>query len=100
MSSTNRYNLYSISECHDVAVYKLHPNDKYLEEDGVVLLVMYDQRLMQLCLMKIKKESRITKRRSSYIHSIGLANEYINKPDLNTQRFITAANSPIKKRLS
>lgn len=99
MSSTNIYNLYSISECHDVAVYKLHPNDKYLEEDGVVPVGHVLPKVDAVVLDENKEIVKNGQKGEVYIHSIGLANEYINRPDLNEERFITAANSPIKKRL-
>ncbi|WP_146420836.1 SDR family oxidoreductase [Francisella salimarina] len=99
MSSTNIYNLYSISECHDVAVYKLHPNDKYLEEDGIVPVGHVLPKVDAVVLNENKEIVKNGQKGEVYIHSIGLANEYINRPDLNAERFISAANSPIKKRL-
>ncbi|WP_233418139.1 AMP-binding protein [Francisella orientalis] len=99
MSFKNIYNLYSISECHDVTVYKLHPNDKYLEEDGIVPVGHVLPKVYAVVLNENKEIVKNGQKGEVYIHSIGLANEYINRPDLNAERFITAANSPIKKRL-
>jgi thioester reductase-like protein len=99
MDTTNIYNLYSISECHDVAVYKLHKNDKVLEQEGVVPVGHVLPMVDAIILDNDKQPVAHGEKGELYIHSIGLANEYINRPDLNAERFIEAKDSPIGKRL-
>ncbi|MED7788312.1 AMP-binding protein [Francisella sp. 19X1-34] len=99
MSETNIYNLYSISECHDVATYKLHKNDKNLETDGIVPVGHVLPKVEAIVLDDNKQMVKNDDKGEVYIHAIGLANEYINRPDLNKERFIQAKDSPIGKRL-
>ena len=99
MLKTDIYNLYSISECHDVAVYKLHRNDKILEQEGVVPVGHVLPMVDAIVLDDNKLPVAHGEKGELYIHSIGLANEYINRPDLNAERFIDAKDSPIGKRL-
>ena len=99
LTHTEVYNLYSISECHDVAVYRLGMEDENLAQEGVLpvgfLLDDVDVVLLnekgQLCQEGEKGEL--------YVHSVGLADGYINRPALNKERFIAADKSSIGKRL-
>lgn len=99
MSETDIYNLYSISECHDVATYKLHINDKNLEADGIVPVGHVLPKVEAIVLDDNKQMVKNGDKGEVYIHAIGLANEYINRQDLNKERFIETKDSPIGKRL-
>lgn len=92
------YNLYSISECHDVSVYPISAYDRlsldqplpagYLLPD--VHAFIFDE-YHQLCSSNVQGEL--------YISTPGLAHEYINRDDLNHERFVEEIIDKQKFRL-
>ena len=82
------YNLISISECHDVAVYRLSKDDENVQEKEIVP-VGYLLDDVEVVLLNEKNEvCKPHKKGELYIYSRGLAIEYINRPELNYERFI------------
>lgn len=99
LDDTEIYNLYSISECHDVAVYRLKKNDTVIENEAVVPVGFMLDSVKSVILDQSKKPCPPGTKGELYVYTLGLANEYINRPDLNSSRFIDKDNSPIGKRL-
>ena len=99
MNQTAIYNLYSISECHDVAVYQLKPNDSVVEEEGFVPVGFALNLVENVILNKDQQRCVPGEKGELYVHTPGLAKEYINRKDLTQERFIEADKSIINKRL-
>ncbi|WP_119344060.1 AMP-binding protein [Facilibium subflavum] len=95
---TNIYNLYSISECHDVAVFLL-TDEKQIDHEGIIPAGFLLDGVKAILLDSNQKPCKAGEKGELYIHSPGLANGYINREDLNKERFIEASQSPIGKRL-
>lgn len=93
------YNLYSISECHDVAVYKLCRDDKNVQEKEIVPVGYLLDDVEVVLLNETNEICKSHEKGELYVYSRGLAIEYINRPELNYERFIDASRSPIGKRL-
>ncbi len=99
MEKTNIYNLYSISECHDVAVYRLTKKDSVFDNEQVIP-VGYLLKNVETVLLDEKGDLCSPDQKGElYVYSPGLAEEYINRIELNQERFIPANKSPIGKRL-
>ena len=99
LDHTEIYNLYSISECHDVAVYRLKKNDPVIENEAVIPVGFVLDGVQSVILDKSQNPCPPGTKGELYVYTLGLANEYINRPDLNNSRFISKDNSPIGKRL-
>ncbi|MFT6835801.1 MAG: thioester reductase-like protein [Francisellaceae bacterium] len=99
MKQMNIYNLYSISECHDVAVYKLTERDIIFDDEGVLPVGYLLEGVESVLLNEQGKICKPGQRGELYIHSPGLAEGYINRVELNKERFMSDDISPIGKRL-
>ncbi len=99
LDHTHIYNLYSISECHDVAVYALNKEDAYINKEQVVPVGFVLDGVEVVLLNEQKMLCKPGEKGELYVHSNGLADGYINREALNKERFIEKAQSPINKRL-
>lgn len=99
MEATKIYNLYSISECHDVALYRLTKKDSIFDAEQVIPVGYLLEHVETVLLDEQGNLCPPGQKGELYVYSPGLAEEYINRIELNKERFIPAHKSPIGKRL-
>ena len=96
---TRIYNLYSISECHDVAVYRLGRADTASGAEEVLPAGYMLNHVDGLLLDEAGRPVNAGEKGELYIATPGLAEGYVNRPALNRQRFIEPEESPNGRRL-